>query len=353
MHYDHVADLPLTIDSVSLDRRERDTSSGFTRATTVITLTGEGERGRGEDVTYDAAEHDPEKWDALDLSFAGEYTIDSFSKMLADTELFPESPERAVFENYRQWGFESAALDLALAQADTTLGSELGLSVDPVKFVVSTRLSDAESDEPPTTDRVHRLLDAYPDTEFKLDPTPDWTDEVVDELAALDVVRILDFKGHYEGTEVDTPADPAFYELLLSAFPEAVVEDPALTDETRPLFDDHEARVSWDAPIHGIDDIEALPFEPSWCNIKPSRFGSVRELLATIDYCEKRDITMYGGGQFELDVGRKHIQHLAALFYPDTPNDVAPGGYNDPEPASTLPTSPLELTVPDAGFTPE
>ena len=32
----------------------------------------------------------------------------------------------------------------------------------------------------------------------------------------------------------------------------------------------------------------------------------------------------YGGGQFELGPGRGQIQHLASLFHPDAPNDVAP-----------------------------
>ena len=41
---------------------------------------------------------------------------------------------------------------------------------------------------------------------------------------------------------------------------------------------------------------------------------------------------MYGGGQFELGVGRRHIQALASLFYPDGPNDVAPREYNMGEP---------------------
>ena len=42
----------------------------------------------------------------------------------------------------------------------------------------------------------------------------------------------------------------------------------------------------------------------------------------------------YGGGQYELGVGRGHVQLLAALFHPHAPNDIAPGGYDalDPEP---------------------
>ena len=50
---------------------------------------------------------------------------------------------------------------------------------------------------------------------------------------------------------------------------------------------------------------------------------------------------MYGGGQFELGPGRGHIQYLASIFHPDTPNDVAPGGYNDPDVPAGLPESPL------------
>jgi hypothetical protein len=59
---------------------------------------------------------------------------------------------------------------------------------------------------------------------------------------------------------------------------------------------------------------------------------------------------MYGGGQFELGPGRGHIQYLASLFHPDTPNDVAPGGYNDPEPVAGLPTSPLPPAPSAVGF---
>jgi hypothetical protein len=58
---------------------------------------------------------------------------------------------------------------------------------------------------------------------------------------------------------------------------------------------------------------------------------------------------MYGGGQFELGVGRGHIQYLASLFHPDSSNDVAPGGYNLAQ-APGLPTSPLEPAAEPTGF---
>ena len=89
-------------------------------------------------------------------------------------------------------------------------------------------------------------------------------------------------------------------------------------------------RLSFDAPIHSVEDVLALELEPRWLNIKPSRFGSARRLLDTIAYGEDHGMTLYGGGQFELGVGRSHIQTFASLYYADSANDVAPSLYNEP-----------------------
>jgi L-alanine-DL-glutamate epimerase-like enolase superfamily enzyme len=335
--YDSISGLPVAVDDYQFSLRERETSSGFTRTTTIVELHGAGETGYGEDVTYESDAHyrfhESDEYPPL----AGEYTFERFSETVAESDFFPEGdPEQSMFRNYRRWAFESAALDIALKQADTTLGEALGRAYDPVRFVVSTRLG-----EPPTFDRIETLLGLDSALEFKLDPTDEWTPELVERLAETDAVRILDLKGQYEGTDVDQSGDPDRYEMLVEAFPEAIIEDPDLTDETRPIIEAAGDRVSWDYPITGVESVEALPWEPNWLNIKPSRFGSVRSVLATIEYARDRGIRCYGGGQFELDVGRAHIQALASLFYPDAPNDVAPGGYNDPEPTAGLPSSPL------------
>ncbi|AFK20030.1 hypothetical protein E6P09_15075 [Haloferax mediterranei ATCC 33500] len=337
--FDRVADLPLTVESVTRDRFESDTSSDFLRKTTVFSLSGDGDVGRGEDVTYDSEDHDaladaPD--DVFDLQGAYDSFAD-FSAALDDVDLFPtKGPERETSVHYRRWALESAGLDLALRQHGTDLAAALGRERDPVRFVVSTRLGDS-----PSADRIEMLLDRDPDCEFKLDPTSAWDDDLVATLAERDCVRILDLKGQYKNTSVDQEADPALYERIISGFPDAVIEDPEFTDETRPLFDGEKSRVSWDAPITGVESVEELPFEPSWLNIKPSRFGTVESLFETIEYAEARGMSLYGGGQFELDVGRDHIQLLASVFYPDGPNDVAPRGYNLPDPPSGLPRSPL------------
>jgi L-alanine-DL-glutamate epimerase-like enolase superfamily enzyme len=279
------------------------------------------------------------------LPLAGDWTIDSLSHHLESLPLFAEPPEREVYVDYRRWAFESAALDLALRQAGISLGGAVGREPQPVTFVASGGLGD-----PPSTERLRAFLGLYPTLRFKLDARPDWTEEIYDELRRLQCVDSVDLKGQYSGTVVDNPPDPALYARVLEEFPEAWIEDPALTPETIPLLEPHADRVTWDAVIHSVADIAALRWPPRTVNVKPSRFGSIERLFAAYDYCEAHGIGAYGGGQWELGIGRGHIQLLAALFHPDTPNDVAPVGYNATEPVPGLPTSPLAVTARATGF---
>jgi L-alanine-DL-glutamate epimerase-like enolase superfamily enzyme len=257
---------------------------------------------------------------------------------------------RDVSRRYRRWAFESAALDLALRQAGRSLPEHLGRELRPLNYVVSMRLGAWDDDTPETSERMMRVLDRYPGTRFKLDPTNTWSDALIEELARSGAVDSLDLKGQYKGTPVDVDADPELYAKLCEAFSDAWLEDPDLTDETRAVLEPHRDRITWDAPIHSVDDILALEWEPRMVNIKPSRLGSLDELCRAYDFCAERDIGAYGGGQTELGVGRDHIQYLAALFHPDTPNDVAPRGFNSPELVDGMPQSPIALEPAASGF---
>jgi hypothetical protein len=343
--YDAVKDLPLTIEEYDLDVRTLDVSSGFTRKTTTIRLVAAGEEGLGEDVTYAVAEHESQLARGPVLPLAGDWTLDSFSGHLGELPLFEREPEMHAFLDYRRWAFESAALDLALRQSGVTLGDVVGRELRPLTYVVSMRLG-----EPPSLEKVEGWLALYPDLRFKLDATSDWTDALVEELRGLGCVDSIDFKGQYKGTVVDQGADPSLYNRVIDGLPGVWLEDPALDDSTRPLLEPVAPQVTWDAVIHSVDDIEALPWPPKTVNVKPSRFGSVERLFAAYDYCEEHGIGAYGGGQFELGVGRGQIQYLAALFHPSTPNDVAPGGFNLPDPSPGLPASPLTVTPRATGF---
>jgi L-alanine-DL-glutamate epimerase-like enolase superfamily enzyme len=345
--YEHLASFPLEVDGYSLEGLERDVSSDFTRRTTVVSLRGQGEAGVGEDVTYDGDEQQRLQRAGPVHDLGGAHTLGSFSELLGSLDLFPESaPSVDGWRHYRRWAFESAALDLALRQAGVSLADALGLEARPVSFVVSMRLG-----EPPEIERVLDLLAAYPGTRFKLDPTSDWDEALVTRLAGLGLVETVDLKGAYRGTVVDQPADAVLYRLVAEGFPTAWIEDPDLTTpEAEAALEPYRARVTWDAIVHSVADIETLPFAPRGLNVKPSRFGSLRALLDTYDYCGERRITVYGGGQFELGPGRGQIQYLASLFSPDAPNDVAPGGFNDPSPGPGLPTSPLAPSPSATGF---
>jgi hypothetical protein len=342
--YSAVRDLPLRVEGYELELLELQARADFLRKTTVVRLHGAGAEGIGEDVTYEAAEHDRLQERGPDLPLAGEWTLHGFSQHLAGSPLFDREPDRPVYRDYRRWAFESAALDLALRQAGLSLGEAVGREAQPVSFVVSMGLGS-----PPSTERVHAWLALYPQLRFKLDANPEWTDALVAELAATAAVDSVDFKGHYRGTVVETPPDPQLYRRVAEGLPEAWLEDPALTDGTIPVLEPHRDRVTWDAVVHSVADIEALLWPPRTVNVKPSRFGSVERLFAAYDYCAERGIGAYGGGQWELGPGRGQIQLLAALFHPATPNDVAPREFNL-EPRPGLPRSPLGVAPRATGF---
>jgi hypothetical protein len=325
--YARLSGLGLVIDDYRTERHELDVSSGFRRVTTEIVLSGGGLEGRGEDVTYAAEDHDDYP---LALALAGEWTLDGFSQHLGGLDLFPgRPPQQESFRDYRRWSFESAALDLALRQQKVSLGEALGRPYAPVRFVLSTRLD------------VKPWLAVDPTLEFKLDPTPEWDESLMQEIAATGRVRALDFKAFYEGSPVDNPPDPVQYRLVSETFPGTVLEDPALEGPAREVLRGEEGRFSFDAPIHSWEDVQAVtarvaavcgpdcePFELGQLNIKPSRFGSLRALFDCVERAEAAGMVLYGGGQFELGVGRDQIQALASLLYAGGPNDVAPREYH-------------------------
>jgi L-alanine-DL-glutamate epimerase-like enolase superfamily enzyme len=314
--WDSLAGLTVKVDGYRLERRESPTPGGWTRVTTTVVLEGDGATGEGEDVTYEAELHDGVP---AELMLAGTWSLGDLSHHLDE---FDE-----LLEGYRRWAFESAALDLGLRQNELGFGEALGREERSVRFVVSTRAAP------------ERWLAVAPALEFKLDAEKDWDRELLRRLRELDRVRVVDLKAFYRGTAVDLEPDPELYRAVAEELPDVVIEDPWL--ELLGVLSGAEDRVSYDAPIHSLADLGALPFEPRWLNIKPSRFGTVRELLQTIEYCEEHGIQMYGGGQYELGPGRPQIQRLASVFYPDGPNDVAPSAYNEGEPREGLPQSPL------------
>ena len=108
---------------------------------------------------------------------------------------------------YRRWAFESAALDLALRQRGTHARAcaRARAAAGHVRRVTATRETRDDG-----AGRKRRL-DRYPALRFKLDPTPEWTDDLIAQLVDTGAVDSVDFKGFYQGTVVDNPPDPDLY----------------------------------------------------------------------------------------------------------------------------------------------
>jgi L-alanine-DL-glutamate epimerase-like enolase superfamily enzyme len=345
--FDKLSGLTLTVERYELEGLRAEVSSGFERLSTVVHLHGGGHEGVGEDVVYDAGDQELMQQVGPVAPVAGEFTLGEFCELTDGLDLFAREPEHGeVSRLYRRWTFQSAALDLALRQAGVPLHEALGRAPAPLTFVVSLGLGDPASLEP-----LRSRLASYPTLRFKLDAKSSWTPDLIAELVATGAVDSVDFKALYHGTVVDVEADPPLYQRVVAAFPNAWLEDPDLATEgtAAALVDAHD-RITWDAPIHSIADIESLLFAPRMVNIKPSRVGGLEPLCATYDYCAEHGIGAYGGGQFELGPGRGQAQYLASLFHPDTPNDLAPVGYNEEHPPAGLPSSPLAPAPSATGF---
>lgn len=344
-----VKDLPIAIESSSFEALvpsgPLDTSGGAGDAeitTTLLRLGGRGEEGLGEQVGMPEAQ---EELRTSAFPLTGEWpTLAAFLDHLDTIEMWAEPPEFELARNWRRWTFESAALDLALRQAGTSLAEALGRTPRPVTFVTSFGLGD-----PPAIDKVAARRALHPTVGFKLDVAPSWTQEIMDRVAAVEGVATIDFKGQY-GLEVeDESALVAMYERTLATFPGAVFEDPhdlpAVVELLRPIA----GRVSYDAPVTSVETLAATTLPVGIVNVKPCRVGRLPELSRLYAHCEQAGIRMYNGGMGELGVGRGQAQLLAALFHPDEANDIAPSDYNLADPSADLPASPLD-PAPERGF---
>src|SRR5690349_10499550 len=339
-----IADLPLVIDSHAVERLEAGPPTD--RVTYLVRLRGRGAEGLGEDVGGDMVDdHGAFLAAAPRLDLAGEWTFATFVAQLATADVWPDPPEWDMARRWRNWAFESAALDLALLQAGLGLPEALGLEARPVRFVNSLGLGD-----PPEIGAVGRRVERYPALRFKVDAQASWSPELTAAVAGTGAVDVVDFKGRYGMPVEDEFALLAMYEAVLERFDGAILEDPHDLPEVDALIEPRAARVSFDAPIADVGAVVAAAFGARIINVKPSRIGSLRALFDVYAHCDAHGLRMYGGGMGEVGIARGQIELLAALFHPDGPNDVAPSAYNLPALPAGLPESPLVQGPAAPGF---
>ena len=114
--WSRLAELPLTIESYEFERLSRRFSYGHERVTTRVRLRGGGVDGLGEDVSPLRHRDDhAARRSARCSPLAGEWTLESFCDHLAPSTSGRCAAQWDMMERWRNWAFESAALDLALA----------------------------------------------------------------------------------------------------------------------------------------------------------------------------------------------------------------------------------------------
>ena len=345
--FDLLADLPLEVEGYALEGLRAQVSSGFERLTTVVHLHGGGARGRrrGRRLRRRGPRRPPGGRRRC-TTLAGRYTLGEFCELIDSLDLFPVAPQREVSRLYRRWTFHSAALDLALRQAGQPLHEVLGREPQPLTFVVSLRLG-----EPPTIEPIERRLARYPTLRFKLDPTSSWTPELIAALVATGAVDSVDFKSLYRGTSSTSRPTRCSTGGWSRRSRTPGSRTPTSSPPTPPRCSPtHHDRITWDAPIHSIADIEALPFPPRMVNIKPSRIGGLGRLCATYDYCAEHGIGAYGGGQFELGPGAARRSTWPRCSTRTRRTTSRPSGYNQDDPPPGLPSSPLPPAPSAIGF---
>jgi hypothetical protein len=348
--WEKLCGLPVQVEELEFEANDVEYGPEFTRGSTIVHLRGDGHEGIGEDVAYEVLDHIANRDLGPRFDLTGPRTLGDLCALIGELDLHEGAPpEREVSRHYRRWAYESAALDLALRQNGVPLHEALSRDPKPLRFVCSTRLSSFDDDSRSSTEAITKRLERYPGLEFKLDPENDWDQELVDEIAGLATVQVLDLKGFYKGTVVEVETDPGLYRAVAEKFGEAYLEDPDLNDDTRPVLEPHMDRVTYDAPLHSVADIvEYAPRKAT--NSKPSRWGSLEELFAVYEHCEREGLAIYSGGQGEVGCGRGQVQYLASLYHADTPNDIAPSGFNDPSVPPGMPTSPMDPVPSETGF---
>ena len=260
------------------------------------------------------------------LPLAGAWTLDSFSDGARDG-----GPAPAL-------GLRERRARPGLRQAGRPLAEVVGREPRPVSFVVSPGLGD-----PPSAQVIRRWLEL--DSEPALQARPgERLERRPDPRAGRDARgRHRRPEGVLPARAATPPPDLDLYRRVAEGFPDAFIEDPALTDETDLVLEPHRERITWDAPIHSVADVEALPFPPRDAQLQavPLRLpaGAAR-LLRPLRGPAGSASTAAACSSSGRAAGRSSTSRRSST--PTRRTTSRPRAYNEPEPRAGLPASPLE-----------
>ncbi|MGH7563617.1 MAG: hypothetical protein ACREK5_04245 [Gemmatimonadota bacterium] len=310
---ERLAALPVVIESHSVELGSVPVPGYYgdqPRPTAVVSLSGAGHVGLGENVDWTASEQRRFRR-ACDeivppLAARGETSVGEVAAAL----------ERSGAHSHHRAAIEAAVIDLALRRAGTDLFELADRSPRRVRFCRSIGREAVERLGPLAC--VEELLELHGEARIKIDcPPGGWPEPVWEALAATDRVVVVDFKREGVIEQVD---------LAHLFLPDAWLEDPPVdlhTGDGRARRPWH-SRVALDGYVTAVADFEDPPLPPAAVNVKAPRVGGPLEALAILERCGKSGWSAYFGGMFEVGVGRRQARILASLFTAEAWNDLGP-----------------------------
>jgi L-alanine-DL-glutamate epimerase-like enolase superfamily enzyme len=323
-----LAALPVRVDDARVIRSDvwlLDYPSG-PRPSSVVRLKGEGALGIGENVAFFAREQ--QRFSDF---------VEGWLRERAGTCLYVGSALGEGGSPYERAALEAALVDLGMRQAGLSLHSLTGVGAAELRFVLS--LTAHRQPEP----MIRRLRALGYGGELKLDVDPAWSPRTLEVLAKDPSIVIFDFKSR---------ADAALAGRLYGLADRALLEDPPRSFQQSTHA--HQRRVSRDASIVDERAVSAACARGESVNLKAPRMGGPLELLrgleralALNEVAPGEREPAYFGGMFEVNVGRRQAQQLAALYCGSAPNDLALN-----EPAAAIPRlrSPAVIRLDQPGF---
>ena len=232
--YDAVRDLPLVVEGYELDGHSSTVSSEFTRKTTVIRLVGRRRGGarRGRHLRRRRAGRAA----GARPGPAARRRVDDRRRSRATSTtlpLFEHEPEQHAYLDYRRWAFESAALDLALRQAGRSLGDVVGrdrAARDVRRVGRARRSADDRRGSAPFSSSTPAFASSStrrPTGRTRSSPSSRSSGASTRSTSRASTAA----------RSSTTRPTPTLYRRVIEAFPDAWLEDPALTPETEPVLE--------------------------------------------------------------------------------------------------------------------
>ena len=345
--WDWLADLEVEIEDYALERLERDVSSDFTRVSTVIRLRGGGEEGVGEDVVYDAEDHDAAAGAGPVPPLAGRGRSATFSEHLrTGVDLFPQPPlseasaacTATTRTSRRRWTSRCARP----ARRCTPTSAREPRPLTYVVLAAPRRAADARPGAPAPGSSATPAC-ASSSTRPAVDR------EIVEGWPTSSAVDSVDFKGLYTARS-STPRRPRPLPPRARRAARGVDRGPAPRREvTCSSCPPRPHLVGREHPRHRRHRGAAVPAEDGQRQAVAGRLAapSCSRPTRTASSAASR-CTAAGSSSSGPAAGRSSCS--PSLFHPDGPNDVSPSGFHVPDPPRICPARPWTLPPPRSAF---